>query len=248
MERETIDILTDAIKEYYGDYELDDLCSKFNIEIDYLGVSPNHKKLASKLITERDYNHQRFLEEIIPDLFQRCNHRILNSTWESNVFDEQMLRHLKKLQVLLARNKKPLTGAEPANHLFKSKSESIKFFAGAKTAVTVVDNRIGTTTLECVKEVKHPIRVLTSKDEQTFPSGFKDTLKKFCSGGHAVEIRCHIMINDRYFFLNGRCWLASGSLNSAGSQILSLVECIDAKSAITREVERRWRESEVYRF
>jgi hypothetical protein len=46
MKKETINILADAIKEYYGDYELEDLCNQFNIEVDYLGVSPNHKIVA----------------------------------------------------------------------------------------------------------------------------------------------------------------------------------------------------------
>ena len=51
MQAETTNILADAIKEYYGDYELEELCNQFNIEMDYLGVSPNHKKLASRTYT-----------------------------------------------------------------------------------------------------------------------------------------------------------------------------------------------------
>ena len=48
MESENINILADAIKEYYGNYELEELCNQFNIEVDFLGVSPNHKKLANQ--------------------------------------------------------------------------------------------------------------------------------------------------------------------------------------------------------
>jgi hypothetical protein len=247
MENETINILTDAIKEYYGNYELEELCSRFNIEMDYLGVNPNHKKLASKLISQEGDSYRKFLAKILPELFNRCNHRILNSTWESNVFDEQMLRHLKKLQILLAREKKSIAVTAPKNYFFKSKSEPVKFFAGARTAVTIVDTQVGTTTLGCLKEVKHPIRLLTGREEQTLSGGFKDVLKAFCSQGHDVEIRCHVLINDRYLFFNGRCWLASAPLNDTGSKIMSLIECIDAKSAIAKEVERKWREAEIYR-
>jgi hypothetical protein len=50
MKKETINILADAIKEYYGDYELEDLCNQFNIEVDYLGVSPNHKRFLNQTI------------------------------------------------------------------------------------------------------------------------------------------------------------------------------------------------------
>ncbi len=248
MEKESVNILADAIKEYYGNYELEDLCNKFNVEVDYLGVSPNHKKLANQLIAQGDRNYRRLLEKILPDLFQRCNHRILNSTWESNVFDEQMLRHLKKLQILLAQDKRSVGASAPVNYQFKSKAEPIKFFAKAKTAVTIVDTQIGATTLECLNEVKHPLRLLTGKDEQSLSSDFKNTFKLFCSGGHEVEIRRHVVLNDCYFFLNGRCWLVGASLNTVGQKIVSIIECIDAKSAIAKSVEQKWREAEIYQI
>ncbi len=248
MKQESTNILADAIKEYYGDYELEELCSQYNIDLDYLGVSPNHKKVANKLITKGSQNYRQCLDKILPDLLQRCNHRILNSTWESNVFDEQMAGHLKKLQYLLSRDKKSAGADESANYVLKAKADAVKFFATAKTTVTLVDTHIGTTTLESLKQVRHPIRLLTRKDEDTFPGGFGDILKKFSSGGHAVEIRRHVVLNDRYFFLNGRCWLVSGSLNTVGNKLLSIIECVDAKSAIAKGIEQKWREAEIYPF
>ncbi len=248
METEAQSILADAMKEYYGDYELEELCGQFNIEMDYLGVSPNHIKLASRMVAKENNNYQRLLEKTMPDLIDRCNHRILNSTWESNVFDNQMLQRLKKLNVLLSHDKKSVGAAEPVNLIFKSKAGPIKFFALAKSTVTVVDTQIGTATLECLKQVKHPIRVLTGMDEQTFPDGFNDVLKKFASVGHQIEIRRHVLLNDRYIFLNGRCWIVSWPLNSVGNKPVSVVECIDAKTAITKTIEGKWREAEIYQF
>ena len=248
METENLNILADAIKEYYGDYELEELCSQFNIEMDYLGVSPNHIKLASRMVAKESHNYQRLLEKVMPQLLERCNHRILNSTWESNAFDNQMLKQLKKLKVLLSHDKKTVSAADPVNLIFKSKEGPIKFFALAKSTVTVVDTQIGTATLECLKQVKHLIRVLTGKDDQTFPSGFNDILKKFSTGGRQIEIRRHVLLNDRYLFLNGRCWIVSSPLNSVGNKPVSIVECIDAKSAITKTIEGKWREAEIYQF
>jgi hypothetical protein len=246
MNAESVNILADAIKEYYGDYELEELCSKFNLEMDYLGVSPNHKKLASKLIAQGDNNHRRFLAEVLTDLLKRCNHRILNSTWESNVFDEEMLRHLKKLQILIAPNKKSLVGTEPDNYIFKLKTDVIKFFSAAKTAVTIVDTCLSGDTLECLINIKHPIRLLTGKEEHTLSDDFDTHLRKFRSSGHAAEVRRHIILHDRFVFFNGRCWLLNASILQAGENRLSLIECIDAKSAIAREIEGKWREAEIY--
>jgi hypothetical protein len=159
-----------------------------------------------------------------------------------------MLSHLKRLQILLAREKKTVSAAEPVNFIFKSNEEPIKFFAKAKTAVTIVDNLIGPTTLACVGQVKHPIRLLTGKDERSLPAGFNDNLKAFKSGGHDIEVRRHVVLNDRYLFLNGRCWLTNTSLKNVGQKPLSIIECIDCKAAIAKAIEQKWREAEIYQI
>ncbi len=244
MATKAVEILSDAIKEYYGNYELEELCNAYNVEVDYLGVNLNHLKLANKLVEKNDYNHLKLLNKLLQDLVQRCNQRILNTTWESNVFDEQMEPQLKKLQFLLSKEQKPVQIAEPKNYHFKDKSELIKFLSIAKTALTLVDTRLGSNTFECLKNVAHPIRLLTSREQQALADGFDDILRKYCSTRPNVEVRRHVMVHDRYIFFNGRCWLASGSLDSIDSRPLNVIECIDAKSAIARTIERKWREAQ----
>jgi len=244
MGTKEVEILSDAIKEYYGNYELEELCNAYNVEVDYLGVNLNHLKLASQLVEKKDYKHQKLLEKLIQDLVQRCNQRILNTTWESNVFDEQMQPQLKKLQILLSKEQKPVQIAEPKNYHFKDKSELMKLFGKAKTAVTLVDTRLGSNTFDCLKNITHPIRLLTSREPQALAEGFDNIFKRFCSSCPDVELRRHFMVHDRYIFLNGRCWLASASIDSIDSRPLNVIECIDAKSAIARTIERKWREAQ----
>jgi len=244
MGTKEVEILSDAIKEYYGNYELEELCNAYNVEVDYLGVNLNHLKLASQLVEKKDYKHQKLLEKLIQDLVQRCNQRILNTTWESNVFDEQMQPQLKKLQILLSKEQKPVQIAEPKNYHFKDKSELTKLFGKAKTAVTLVDTRLGSNTFDCLKNITHPIRLLTSREPQALAEGFDNIFKRFCSSCPDVELRRHFMVHDRYIFLNGRCWLASASIDSIDSRPLNVIECIDAKSAIARTIERKWREAQ----
>ena len=243
MSAKAVEILSDAIKEYYGNYELEELCNLYNVEVDYLGVNLNHLKLANKLVEKNDYNHRKLLEKLIQDLVQRCNQRILNTTWESNVFDEQMQPQLKKLQILLSKEQKAVQIAEPKNFHFKDKAELTKLFSQAKTAVTLVDTRLGGNTFECLKSVAHPIRLLTSRESQALTDGFDDILRNYCSTHPDVEVRRHVMVHDRYIFFNGRCWMASASLDSIDSRSLDVIECIDAKSAIARTIERKWREA-----
>ena len=246
MSTKAIEILSDAIKEYYGNYELEELCNQFNVDVDYLGVNLNHSKLADELVKKDDYSHRKLLTKLLDDLLQRCNHRILNTTWESNVFDEQMQPQLKRLQILLAKDEGPVKVAEPKNYQFKAKSEIIKFFSIAKTAVTLVDTQLGKATFECLKNVQTPLRLLTSRESEALVSGFDEILKGYCANCPDVEIRRHIMIHDRYIFFNGRCWLASNSLNLIGSKPLYIIECVDAKSAIARGIEQKWREAKKY--
>jgi len=246
MGTKAVEILTDAIKEYYGNYELEELCNQFNVDVDYLGVNLNHVKLASNLVSHNDYAHQQLLMKLLQDLMQRCDQRILNSTWESNVFDEQLKPQLKKLQLLLSKDKKPVQIAEAKNYRFKAISDAIKFFSNAQTAVTLVDTRFGSTAFECLKNVQHPLRLLTNREPKALAAGFDAILKRFCSSCQDVEIRRHVMVHDRYIFFNGRCWMASSSLDTIQSKPMGVIECIDVKAAIAREIERKWREAEKY--
>jgi hypothetical protein len=244
MGTKAVEILSDAIKEYYGNYELEELCNAYNVEVDYLGVNLNHLKLANKLVGKNDYSHRKLLNKLLQDLVERCHQRILNTTWESNVFDEQMQPQLKKLQILLSKEQEPVQIAEPKNYHFKDNSELKKFLSKSKTALTLVDTRLGSNTFECLKNVEHPIRLLTSRELQALADGFDDILRNYCSTRPDVEVRRHVMVHDRYIFFNGRCWLASASLDSIDSRPLNVIECIDAKSAIARTIERKWREAQ----
>jgi hypothetical protein len=157
-----------------------------------------------------------------------------------------MKPYLKKLQFYLAQEKKPVQIAEPENYHFDTKTDAINFFSNARTAVTLIDSQLGLATFGCLKKVQYPIRLLTSRESQAFVRGFNEILKKFRASGHDVEVRRHVMIHDRYLFFNGRCWLASSSLSMIEHKTLSIIECIDAKSAIARTIERKWREAEKY--
>lgn len=246
MGTKAIEILSDAIKEYYGNYELEDLCNQFNVDVDYLGVNLNHVKLANDLVRHDRHGHQQLLSRLLQDLVQRCDQRIMNSTWESNVFDEQMKPQLKKLQLLLVKDKKPVQISEAKNYYLKSISEAQKFFSAAKTAVTLVDTQVGDTTFKCLESIAHPLRLLTSREHKSLADGFDAILKSFCSNCPDVEIRRHVMLHDRYIFFNGRCWMAGSSLDTADSKPVSVIECIDLKAAVAREIERKWREAEKY--
>jgi RecJ-like exonuclease len=104
MKVEAIPILADAMKEYYDNYELERLCKRFDVEIDYEEMYPDHMKLARKLIDEIEQaRHRRLLENLLPELLKRCRERISNNSWENNVYHEHMLPQLRVLQILIGQ-------------------------------------------------------------------------------------------------------------------------------------------------
>ncbi|MBT8370474.1 MAG: hypothetical protein KJO34_05895, partial [Deltaproteobacteria bacterium] len=75
---------------------------------------------------------------------------------------------------------------------------------------------------------------------------FGRLLSNFRARAHDIEIRQHLKLNDRFFIFNGRCWLVSCSLLDVGQVTLSVIECIDTKSVVVKEIGRKWREAKVY--
>jgi hypothetical protein len=247
MEREKIEILSDAIKEYFGDYEFDELCGRFNLEIEYLGSQPDRKKLVTELITRKyDDHNRRFLEAILPKLVRRCEERILNCTWEVNVFDEQMLPQLKALQNFIAGKKESVLQTQSVNRVFTAKEQLIKFFSKSKTVLMIVDTQIGKTTFDCIQKVQTPIRLLTRQTLQDMAANVGGYLAEFRKNGREIETRRHLRLNDRFIIFNGHCWLASCSLVDVGKATLSIIECVDTQSVVVKDIGRKWREARVY--
>jgi len=246
MERQYIEILTNAIQEYFGNYEFDQLCGRFCLTVEFLGKNPNRQKLATKLITQNRDNNRKFLEVIIPKLVRRCEDRILNSTWDVNMFDEQMLPQLKSLQNFLAEKKPPQTQTKLVNLNFTAEEQLAQFMSKCKTVLTLVDRQIGKTTFECLKKVQTPIRLLIRQNNEDVAASIEGLVDEFRKNGHEIETRCLLRLHDRFIIFNGRCWLANRSLVDVGKATLSLIECVDTQSLIVKEVARRWREANVY--
>jgi hypothetical protein len=247
METEYIEILLDAIKEYFGNYEFDELSNRFGLKIEYQGSVPDSEKLITELMTHkyRD-NNRKFLDVILSKLVHRCEERILNSTWEVIIYDEQMLPQLKALQNFLAGKNKSYRKAGSINLFFNTKEQLRKFFSRSKTVLMIVDTRIGKTTFDCIRKVQTPVRLLTRQTYQELAEIAGGYLSEFRQRGHQIETRRHLRLNDRFFIFNGHCWSTNCSLVDLGKKTLSIIECVDTQTAVAKEIGRKWREAKVY--
>ena len=117
--------------------------------------------------------------------------------------------------------------------------------------VQTVQNRSDTTIeidarLYVLKRVQEFPRLLTGQSEQDIINDVGNSLADFRGRGHEIEIRRHLKINDRFIIFNGSCWMASCSLSEVDQTTLSIIECVDTKSVVVKEIGRRWREGKVY--
>ncbi len=110
----------------------------------------------------------------------------------------------------------------------------------------IVDTQIDQTTFDCIQKVQTPIRLLTRQTMQELAATAGGCLAESRTNGHDIETRRNMRLNDRFIVFNGRCWLINCSLVDVGKATLSIIECVDTKPAVLKEIGRKWREAKVY--
>jgi hypothetical protein len=247
MDPENIKNLADAVKDYFSQYELEDLCRRFDIVLNYSGTSPNLRRLAGDILSNphADQNRQ-FLHILISALLKRCQEQIQNTTREDNLYHQQMILQLNQLEQSLS----PDNAGAPAAESFPEPEASIRsnlaeFFGRAGTAVTVVDADPAAGTLDCLQEVAHPIRLLTKEPKGGFDQNFIRVLKTLNDRGKTIKLRLRPDIHDRVILFDHRCWLAGGPLKDAANTSFTLIEVVDNRDAISDRVENMWQAAEI---
>jgi len=249
MDISHVPILADATKTYYEDIEIIELGGLTNLDLDFSGTDVNfsHIKLARLLITQIEHdNRRRFLEIIVPSLLNRAREGAARSKWDAQEFHRRMVSNLELIANALDEGKLPEEVSVPENKPFTAKSEVRELVAATETTLTIVDNYVGIGTLDCLRDVKRPIRLLTGQHPNSIASGFDSGLKDLLAEGYKVEVRQHPKLHDRFILFNNRCWVVGSSLKDAGKKILNIIECVDVKDTIVSEVEQKWSEASKY--
>lgn len=248
MNKELVPILADAIREYYADDELRELCELFDSELErsHEDSKPAYFRFAKRLICQIEQaNNYRTLAALVPSLLVRCSEMLSKTSWERRDHHQEMSARLDRLRGLLDNMKTTSEVAVPDNHPFTAKSEIRELVAKAEGEVFLVDPYVGITTLDCLREVQHPIRILTGQQKQSVEQGFESAVKEFCSEGRVVAVRRHTKLHDRYLIFNKRCWLVGSSMKDAGKKALNMIECLDTKLVIVCDAEKKWSEATV---
>ena len=94
--------------------------------------------------------------------------------------------------------------------------------------------------------VKTPVRLLIGQSQQDIATNLDGRMIELRRQGRDIELRHHLKLNDRFIIFNGRCWMTSCSLVEVGQVTLSMIECVDSKPVVVKEIGRKWREAKVY--
>ncbi len=246
MDIKYIPILNDALKMYYKDEELSELCVSFDIAYDIYGDS-ERMKFARMLIAQIEHNNnRRFLEMLVPSLISRSQEGVARSKCERQEVHITMSSNLEELSSSLNKEGLPEEVSVPEAKPFTAKSEVRDLLSSAETDIIIVDNYIGLGTLDCFRDVKQTIHLLTGDRSNSIASGFNSGLRDFISEGYNIEIRQHPKLHDRFIIFNNRCWLVGSSLKDAGRKTFNIIECVDIKDSLISEIEDKWRTATIY--
>jgi hypothetical protein len=241
-----ITILADATKSYYTDPELMELTDGFGLDFSYnFNTGAQHVAWARSLIRAVEHgNNRRFLISLVTSLLSRALEGVAHARGdERRQHHQSMVDLLTPLESKLEAGGLPNELSVPEGNPFTAKSECRELLGQAETEVTIVDNWVGIGTLDCLREVKQFVKVLTGQHASSLADGFERALQDFKAEKHLVEVRRHPKLHDRYILFNNRCWLAGSSLKDAGKKSLNIIEVLDSKALIQAEVTKKWDES-----
>jgi len=245
LDTKYIATLADATKFYYNDSELMELCTAFDVDLSYHLLSGvPHLAWMRSIIQNIDHgNNRRLLRALVVSLLSRAREGVVRTGYENRTHHQSMIDLIAPLEVELQEGGIPSELSVPEKNPFTAKSESREFLGKAETEVTVVDNRVGINTLDCLRDVNRHIRILTGQHSDSLADDFEKALQEFRIEGHSIDVRRHPKLHDRYILFNNRCWLAGSSLKDAGKKAFNVIELVDSKTLIYAEVTKKWEES-----
>jgi hypothetical protein len=251
MDKSYIPLLAEVLELYYSSDEFMELASIFDVsfsgEVVWKASRFSWLGAARQLVEQIDHgNHYKMLVAILSALEQSNKTAIANTDWERR---DAHICATPKIERLTAALREPGIAREIAvaeDKPFSAKSEVRDFLEKAETEILVVDPYVGVGTLDCLRTVKTPIRLLTGAHGNSVEGGFYKAVKDFQAEGFQIEVRQHPKLHDRHLVFNERCWLVGSSLKDAGRKAFHTMEIVDSKNEVIRGLEEKWAAASPY--
>jgi hypothetical protein len=229
--------LSQILDAYITWEELSELASVFDVEI----RAERRWLSVSKALTDNlNQGNSRLLVDNLVELCETRNlERIANTGWETREFHSSMTAVVQEAKSLLETSAAPSEVTLPAGNPFSAKSRVRELLETSQGGIFVVDPYVGVGTLDCLRGLTVPIRLLTANHGQAIEADFGRNLAAFVAEGHQVTVRTSGGLHDRHVMFNDRCWIVGGSLKDAGKKPFNCIEIAD-KAVVVNELETKW--------
>jgi hypothetical protein len=247
MNRTSIPVLAELLGAYYSPEELRELALLFDVNIAYdemrwMGV-------ARRIVEEINRGNNRLMLDTVLEQVEVRRQRAFadaGADSERRTIHAQLYSKIAALKSELGKDAIPRELALPEDKPFAAKSEVRDFLEKAETGLLVVDPYVGVGTLDCLRSLKVPVRLLTGVHAGSVESGFDVPLRAFQDEGFQIEVRQHPKLHDRHIAFNERCWLVGSSLKDAGRKAFHAIEIVDAKREVIAALEAKWHAGTLY--
>ncbi len=238
--------LVSILDAYFNLDEVAELARMFEVEFDSLNpygeqYGKSWLLFARELTQNLDKgNNRRLLDSMLDLADDRNSDGIAHTTWQRQTFHQGLVGTLREARDLLSTSAAPSEIALQAGSVFSAKSKVRELLETASDEIFIVDPYIGVGTLDCLRGVAVPTRLLTGNVAQSIENGFDAALTAFQSEGHNLVVRKAAGLHDRHVVLNDRCWLVGGSLKDAGKKPFNCIEIVDQKADVIAGLEGKW--------
>jgi len=233
---------------YFTPEELRELAALFEVHFETLDESePKWLSVARELTSKLDQGNTRRLLDSLLDLADSLNNDgVAHTSYERQTFHQTMTPTIREAQKLLTSSAAPSEITVAAGSVFSAKSKVRELLETATADVFIVDPYVGLGTLDCLRNLTAPVRLLTGTQPNSIEAGFDRAIAAFRAEGHQLKIRRVQQLHDRHLVFNDRCWLVGGSLKDAGKKPFNCIEIIDQKAAVVADLENKWLSSDPY--
>ena len=231
-----------AILEAYFEREgFRELTTLFEIELKTL---EHHEfawlPVAGEIVRGLDTGNNRRLVDAILDLASsRNSDSVAHNSFERREYHSGMTSTISEARAILRESAAPSEISVSAGSFFSAKSRVRELLDTAQGEVFIVDPYVGVGTLDCLRALEVPVRILTGASDAAIERGFDRAVGDFTAEGHHLEVRRRNGLHDRHLIFNDRCWLVGGSLKDAGKKPFNCIEIVD-KAHLLQDIEAAW--------
>jgi hypothetical protein len=234
-------LLAELLPEYFHAEELFEIAAAFSVELEWRGESSDWLRTSRAWIEGINVgNNRALLDALVEQLEMRNGGAAVHHTFERRQYHESLTGKVHQLRSLLGEPEVPREVSVAERQEFRAKSELREFLGLAETNILLVDPYVGVGTLDCLRDVRQSVRLLTGTGAKAIENGFERALKEFRAEGHEIDVRRHDHLHDRHAVFNQRCWLIGSSMKDAGRKAFNCIEVIDGKAAMVADLEAKW--------